>query len=164
MSDTDHEKYSPLIVEEDIGTIRYVSKKFPATPSLKLLSRTATILGDQGLRLVIAQHVKGLSLPRARFVQQLPYVALQLAEGLGEDPNLPRDLCANLKASRVLPTDEAGVLSGAAFDRHFTGELPHLLEVLTFVLSHNFAGFTLGGPSLSGRPTSDETSEETQSD
>ena len=161
------ERYQQTVITEEIDGITYSSSKFPCTKSLQLMSRTVKVLGEAGLQAVVMVRGAALlqALPRllGNTQPRIYQAAVAIAYGLGEDINLPRDLCANLKASALRPSGKGGSVS-EHFDTHFQGELPHLIRVLQFVLAHTFAGFTLGSPSMSGSPTSDETSTDASSD
>lgn len=154
------ERYRDPTCTQEIDGIAYTSTKFPATAALGLLSRVVKAIGEHGLRALVAANREALApvLPRlaAQAKAQVYAAAVQIAYGLGEDLELPRALCAKLKASQLRPTVQGGPV-GEAFDAHFAGELPHLVRVLAFVLLHNFAGFTLGSHLTAGSPGTPET-------
>lgn len=155
---SDLERYRDRVVQEEVDGITYTSTKFDASTALRLMSRLVLVLGESGLMAVVSA---GLS--RAALASAAVYPAMiQLAAGLEQDPKLPRDLCASLKCEALRPTGAGGSV-GPAFDQHFSGELAHLLNVLGFVVKHNFLGFTLGADWLNGNSTSAETETETRS-
>lgn len=161
------EAYQPAVVSEEIDGFRYTSTKFPAMNALRLMARTVSLLGEAGLQAIVLSRGKALAkiFPRLVLAAQpaLYQAAVAMAYGLKDDLALPRDLCANLKVSRVRGLGEKGGNVAEHFDTHFSGELPHMVRVLLFVLIHNYAGFTLGSLSMGGSPTSEPTSEETPS-
>ena len=156
------EQYQDLTVIEPIDGIIYTSTKLPTGKMLRLLSRTVKMLGEHGLQALIGLKAKALADKVPNLVLQtqprLYSAIVQMAYGVGEDPDLPRDLCAQLKASFLRPVNDKGGSVQPAFDAHFAGEFPHLFAVLTFVLSHNLMGFTLGSLSMSGILGSEKTS------
>lgn len=154
--------YRGTLVTETIDGLEYTSEKFPATKSLVLLGRLTKALGEHGVKSVVALKAQAMAeiapwlIESARNPRFFAAV-VQLAYGVVEDENLPRDLCALLHCKTVRPTGAPGKIDGAMFDTHFTGELPHLGKVLAFVLAHTYTGFTLGLPSPTGSPTSKKT-------
>ncbi len=157
------EGYEELTVTEEIDGIAYTSTKFPTMQSLKLMFRTVKVLGENGLKIVVRQSLKRFDVDLAALIKDgdsFP-AAIHLAHLLDQDPNLPKDLCEQLKCANLRPTGAGSV--GKNFDSHFKGELWHLAKVVGFVLSHNFRGFSLGFHFPAGSPTADETDAETSS-
>lgn len=160
--------YQGVTAIETIDGITYTSTKFPCVHSLKLLARTISVLGEHGLQAVIAMRASALAdrVPNLVKASRNPRIfgaLVQVAYGLGEDIALPQDLCTHLKASELRGVSAQGGPVAPAFNKHFQGELPHLFAVLSFVLAHNFAGFSLGPPFLGGSPTDEKTTEATPS-
>lgn len=153
------EKYQPPSVTEYIDGIPYTSAKFPASRALRLLARTVQILGEHGLQALVAAKAAAVAENAPRLVLQtqprLYGAMVQVAYGVAQDPELPRELCANLKVGESNRSKPGAVAD--VFDTHFSGELYHLFQVLSFVLAHNFMGFTLGEPSIPGSPGPAET-------
>jgi hypothetical protein len=163
------DKYTDDVVYEEVDGVTYCSTKFPAIKGLELLGRVVRAIGAQGLQAIVFKH-------RAEVSQVFPFVTAflgnsphtfeaveQLAVAILGDINLPRQLCAQLKVAST----KAGCSPGPVqpiFDQHFSGELPHLYRVLSFVLAHNFLGFSDGSRLTNGSRTSDGTNAETSSD
>lgn len=149
--------YHDDLVSQEIDGLRYTSSKFPAAKSLEFLGRLGRILGGEGLRLVVmSSGTLGEVFARAGSNPRMFAAVAQILENLLVDPNLPRDLLAQTSCASLRPIGE-GPAGGKNFDTHFKGEIPHLLNVLAFVVTHTFAGFTLGSLSTSGSHTSDGT-------
>ena len=150
-------RYKDSVANEEIDGIVYTSSKFTCTKALSLLGRTVKVVGDPGLRSFVAANAEAFNLVFPTLVEGAAYrvypAMVQFAYGLEADPELPRDLCENLKASKLLPANDEGGPVFGAFETHFSGEYPHLISALSFVLTHNFAGFTLGSHLIRGSRT-----------
>lgn len=156
------QRYHEHVVQEKIHGITYTSTKVSCTAALRMLSRAAKMLGEDGLRILLTVFAKGV--PMGRLMQVLgPRAFVQFAGNLQEDESFPRDLMENVKASRILPGNDGGEVA-TYFDTHFKGELPHMFAVCCFVLTHNLKGFTLGSLSIIGSLMSEPTPTEAQSD
>lgn len=141
-------KYPDSVVQEKIHGITYTSTKVPCTEALRMLSRATLMLGEDGLRILLAVFAKGV--PAGRMLSALgPTAFVRFASNLQTDDTFPRDLMESVKASRLLPGTDSGDVA-PRFDTHFRGELPHLFAVCSFVLTHNLMGFTLGSLSMIG--------------
>lgn len=165
------EKYREAVTQETIGGIVYSSSKFPAMQSVALLARVVQILGEQGLRALLSVFTdENADLEIDDAITELRTTVagrqaiVKIAAGLADDPGLPLALCERLKASRLRPGNAKGGPVAPAFDAHFAGELPHLFQVLLFVLLHNYVGFTLGFHSESGSLTGGGTGTDSSSD
>lgn len=144
------DSYRGPVATETIDGIAYTSSKFPAMEGLRLMARTVAILGQTGL------HAAVLAFSNKAKPSFMFALAEQVAVRLLEDPDLPRALLSQTKASALRPTGAGGPVA-PSFDAHFSGEYIHLYSVIAFVLGHNFAGFTLGAPLPTGAPTSPPT-------
>lgn len=129
-------KYRDAVVTEEIDGIPYTSSKMPATAGLDIMARVVKVAGQRGL----AALAGALDMSIADVFMAL---GVQLAEGLAEDPTLPKAIVRNVKCGKLRPMGQPGELA-PAFDDHFAGEYLHLAKVMGFVLAHNFTGFTLG--------------------
>lgn len=154
--------YREQIVSETIDGIVYTSSKFPTLRGFGILGRLAVALGEQGLRMV-ATNVASLRKTFGVSVASKPQLfgaIVVIMQGMNEDPKLIPDLLSQTKCNAIRPGGRGGELTESAINTHFCGELPHLLDVLQFVIKHNLAGFTLGSLSTSGSHTNPETSSE----
>jgi hypothetical protein len=142
--------YTQGSVSREIDGYTYTSTKLPALRAVALLGRCCTALGDRGMRAVVQRHAHGFAevapvLVLAAQEINLYGAMLQGSYGVQQDPELPRDLLEAVKVDKLRPANIAGgSLTGANFDQHFAGELPHMFCVLEFVALHNYLGFTLG--------------------
>lgn len=134
---------------ETIDGLAYTSTKMPAVRQLGLLARATKMLGEHGLRVLVgaggdqlAQLFPGIA--SAASDGRVFAAVVQLAEGIDGDPWLFADVLAATKCSALRPLGVPGPITRESFDAHFSGELPHLLRVIVFVLRHNLAGFTIG--------------------
>jgi len=154
---------------KEIDGYTYTSTKLPAMQAHGLLARCITAAGSTGMQGFVARHAAGfaetapLLVPGAKGVN-LYGALLQLSHGVEQDPNLPRDLCAQLHVDKLRPANVGGGKVSPMFDSHFQGELPHLWRVLEFVVVHNFLGFTLGQSFPLGAPAPAETAKAASSD
>lgn len=141
--------YQDLTVSEEIDGITYTSTKLGTIKQLGLIGRVVSMLGEAGLRAVISFSPLKDSIPslaQSAGEGRVLYAVEQLAAGLAADLTLPLDLCANVKCNKLRPVGEGSLASPSTFDAHFSGELPHLIKVLLFVIQHNFMGFSIGSP------------------
>lgn len=147
------EKYADPVVVEQVGDYTYTSSKFPALRQLKLLARLVRVLGDRGIQGLVL-----LGLPQRPLAAsgRIAGAAVHVAQGLLEDQNLVTDLLQRTKVNAYKGGGGAGDVI-KMFDTHFQGEVPHLVDVVIFVIKHNFMGFTQGPHSQSGSPTGSET-------
>lgn len=166
--------YTQRTTRTTIDGLVYTSTKFGCIKSLELLGRATLMAGERGLQWFVASEAQGLveALPllvkNARGAQVYPAI-VQISYGVKEDPNLLIELCARLAVDKM--HDPGGALIDApnvaghkladpnTWDQHFTGELPHLVRVLQFVLRHNALGFTLGPHFLGGSPGNQPSTE-----
>ena len=132
--------YAEMTVSQEIDGITYTSTKFGAMKQASLLGRLASVLGEGGLAMVASSGLKFSEGLGDRIFKIIENVAM----GIRDDEKLLHDLCANLKCNKLRPAGEGSLGSLAVFDAHFSGELPHLFHVLSFVVMHNYMGFSLG--------------------
>ncbi len=148
---TDHSaKYPETVAMEKIHGITYTSTKVNCTAALSMLTRATALLGEDGLRILLALFAKGVD--GGQFLRALgPSAFVRFAVALQDDKSFPYDLMMNVKASKLLGGDGEGGEVQGAFNDHFRGELPHMFAVCGFVLTHNFMGFTHGSLSILGQ-------------
>lgn len=161
------ERYADEAVHEEIDGFVYTSIKFPCSKALDLLARTVKLLGADGLRSVVRAQAGALGVSFPGLVAgaagaTLYDAAPTLALGMLEDPNLFRDLIARTRVNRGRMGAGGGGELAKLYETHFAGELPHLVRVCIFVLTHNFAGFTIGSLLTSGSRTPDTTATDEQ--
>ena len=162
--------YTQSTVSREIDGYTYTSTKLPCLQAVALLGRCCTALGDRGMRAVVQRHAQGFAEVAPTLVLAAQEIniygaMLQGSYGVQQDPELPRDLLAAVKADKLRPANmTGGALTGPMFDQHFAGELPHMFRVLEFAAVHNYLGFTLGRRFPFGSVTSAETQTATPSD
>ena len=162
--------YTAEVAAHVIDGYRYTSTKMPAMRAYTLLMRCIQVLGPRGMRAVVQRHAPGFAEVAPALVVEAAkaidiYGALyQVSTGMQQDPELARDLLAQVKVDKLRPANVSGGDIAPNFDTHFTGEMPHLFRVLEFAAVHNYLGFTLGprfrvGPLTSAAPATDGSSD-----
>lgn len=160
----------PNTAQAEIDGITYTSTKWPCMRALELFGRATIMAGERGLAAFVASELDSfeqlapLLVVKAQGVQVFGAM-VQASYGLKDDPRLLLELCSGLRADKLhnpggmLLPSVVDLSDPKVWDQHFTGELPHLVRVLRFVLRHNLLGFTLGLPSQSGSPGTPQPSE-----
>ena len=139
-------KFKRAVVKLKIDGRAYTSEKLDAERGLDLIPLITYLTASSASENVLAGDYDAMGI-LSLFGRMARYF---VGEGASLREDLLEPLLANVEVGQY-PHSTSGGPVNDEFATLFAGEYPHLYRVAMFALLHNFRGFTLGGPSSSGR-------------